>query len=1161
MAEDGAGGSGNGSTGEASRLQLLQEMRQQNFDSIRFASYRTACKLRFIQKKVHLHNVDIWNVIEAFRENGLNTLEPSSTLGVSRLETLLSSLFHALNKRVPVSQQAKVDATTALLMNWLLAAYTTGENNKISVFSVKVALATLCAGKLMDKFRYIHSQISDSNGHMIHWRFAEYLKEVLALTAAVYESPSFCYTEGLANSIFLQNLKITVNDFLDTLMSDPGPHCLIWLPLYHRMAAVENVAHPVMCDVCHKENFTGFRYRCQKCHSYQLCQDCFWRGKVSGTHNNDHETREYSSFKSPSKQIGHSLRKSFRCVPEKGKNSLPRFPEQPEKTLDLSHIVPPSPLPSHNGFPDPGFMAPFDSGSMDSRSTLRSMDSSRLDDEHKLIARYAQRLAQEVRTMPRAASRMSQADQAGRAPSDANLASLDASRTQRELISQLEAKNKEIIREIARLRRQQEIEAAGLENPALMSELRALRQRKDELETHLATLQDSRRQLMVQLEGLMKMLKNHQASPRSTPNSSPRSTKSPPLPPGAVSSSRSAPPTPGGPLSTTPQQQQQQSQNQQQMSQSYQNPVPTTSVANVPSNAMLGTIQNPIPDNLSCVGGDVRSAFRTNSLPGSGSSSANNSLGRSLRNDLLVAADSVTNAMSTLVRELNSDFEAGEDGDDSSGGGNSWREELQRRYQQGKPSATPSMIIGQRDISSFHAISELTHIQELWIVECGLQDIPPFKENCPLKELYLYSNEISCVSNLETCTFLTTLYLSGNNIQSLQTLTDLPWLENLNLADNKLKRINKYSLKKSKLRYLNLAGNQLCFIREIRNLSQLQKLRSLVFADLLHGECPIVALCNYLTRLCKQFLEESLCSVIKHDIGITGLRLYKVTEVCNKELDQLNLCNDDNLQSNECNMILKILTIPEVTDIQIWPFNFFKTDLFTNEKLTVTNCLAVADSEWLSKMLTTKKHGNILNLLDNFERRRVLSNVLQKALKIQDLCAICCSLTTFHIPMPLKYLVRLNLGSNFISVLNEFTQKNFPSLKYLDLTNNLITTLEPMGSFCTLEEFYCSNNKIQNLLQIDNVKTWQMLNVIDLSNNPIHKEALYKEFIIFHLSNIKYISGERIQSSDITKAEGIFGNKLDNYVLTTMYKTDRLTTITQLSIINCSLSKVCHLLF
>lgn len=59
------------------------------------------------------------------------------------------------------------------------------------------------------------------------------------------------------------------------------------------------------------------------------------------------------------------------------------------------------------------------------------------------------------------------------------------------------------------LRRQQELEGSGHgpENPLLMNELRALRMRKDELETHLSSLQDSRRQLMIQLEGLMKMLK------------------------------------------------------------------------------------------------------------------------------------------------------------------------------------------------------------------------------------------------------------------------------------------------------------------------------------------------------------------------------------------------------------------------------------------------------------------------------------------------------------------------------------------------------------------------------------------------------------------------------------------------------------------------------
>lgn len=41
-------------------------------------------------------------------------------------------------------------------------------------------------------------------------------------------------------------------------------------------------------------------------------------------------------------------------------------------------------------------------------------------------------------------------------------------------------------------------------------------------------------------------------------------------------------------------------------------------------------------------------------LGGNNGNGTPGSIGRSLRNDLLVAADSVTNAMSTLVRELNS---------------------------------------------------------------------------------------------------------------------------------------------------------------------------------------------------------------------------------------------------------------------------------------------------------------------------------------------------------------------------------------------------------------------------------------------------------------------------------------------------------------------------
>jgi predicted lipid-binding transport protein (Tim44 family) len=101
---------------------------------------------------------------------------------------------------------------------------------------------------------------------------------------------------------------------------------------------------------------------------------------------------------------------------------------------------------------------------------------------------------------------------------------------------------------------------------------------------------------------------HHQPSPRSTPNSSPRSTKSPPLPTAPLtgslpsSASRSAPATPGG---------------------------------------LSGALSGSVPEALA---GDVRSAFGGGGAAGQ----------RCLRSDLLVAADSVTCAMSTLVKELNS---------------------------------------------------------------------------------------------------------------------------------------------------------------------------------------------------------------------------------------------------------------------------------------------------------------------------------------------------------------------------------------------------------------------------------------------------------------------------------------------------------------------------
>ncbi|XP_056105304.1 dystrobrevin alpha isoform X4 [Rhinichthys klamathensis goyatoka] len=632
----------------ADRRLLFAEMRALDLDSIRLSTYRTACKLRFIQKRCNLHLVDIWNIIEVFRENRLNSMDLNTEFSVSNLQAILSTIFYQLNKRLPTTHQINVDQSISFLLNFLLAAYDPEGVGKISVFVVKMALAALCGGKILDKLRYVFSQISDPNGIMIYSQFDQFLRDVLKLPMTVFEGPSFGYTEQSTRSCFPQEKKVSLNVFLDTFMSDPPPQCLVWLPLMHRLANVENVFHPVECSYCHGQSMMGFRYRCQQCDNYQLCQECFWRGHASGSHSNQHQMKEYMSWKSPAKKLSDALSKSLSCASSR-EPPYPMFSDTPEKPLNLTHVVPPRPVNSGNEYmlshSMPSSGNPYSSKTaLDETKQMKlfsrttpdllkgkgvqySLDiadrladehiliglyvnllrkdrscfqesSNNQDDEHCLIARYASRLAADGAAVKT------------RVPADISLC-LDTNKQQRQLIAELENKNKEILQEIQRLRQQHE-EASqppldkNQQNPMLLAELRLLRQRKEELEQRMSALQDSRRELMVQLEHLMLLLKNQ------GPGHSPRSSPSHTINIQSVSGN------------TTP----------------IPMPVQSTSGNTTPS-------QTP-QDSLMGLGGEVQQAFALGSR-------------RNLRNDLLVAADSITNTMSSLVKELNS--EAGSETD------------------------------------------------------------------------------------------------------------------------------------------------------------------------------------------------------------------------------------------------------------------------------------------------------------------------------------------------------------------------------------------------------------------------------------------------------------------------------------------------------------------
>ncbi|XP_058256013.1 dystrobrevin, beta b isoform X1 [Hemibagrus wyckioides] len=597
------------------KRQLFMEMRAQNFDVIRLSTYRTACKLRFVQKRCNLHLVDVWNMIEAFRDNGLSTLDHNAEINVSRMETILSSIFYQLNKRLPTTHQINVEQSIGLLLNFMVATYDSEGHGKLTVFAMKSMLATMCGGKIVDKLRYIFSQISDSSGTMAFAKFDQFLREVLKLPTAVFEGPSFGYTEHSVRTCFPQQKKILLNTFLDIMMADPPPQCLVWLPLMHRLANVENVFHPVECSYCRSESMMGFRYRCQQCHGYQLCQNCFWRGHANGPHSNQHQMKEHSSWKSPAKKLSHAISKSLGCVPI-GEPPHPVYPEASERPQDLAH--PTQLKPVSNNMNDTVLVS---SGAPTPTTSTTLESPSRLDEEHRLIARYAARLAAE-------ASNSTQCP-----PSDLSF-NFDANKQQRQLIAELENKNREILQEIQRLRLEHEQASQptpekAQQNPTLLAELRLLRHRKDELEKRMSALQESRRELMVQLEGLMRLLKDEEqkgAQTGGSPHSSPSHSASCTMP----------------------------------------MPIRSTSAGSTPTHTPQ--------DCLAGVSDDVLDAF-SQGVP------------RNLRNDLLVAADSITNTMSSLVKELHSVDDGLEDEEVNMRNG---REKVSAQRHYGNRHSTPS---------------------------------------------------------------------------------------------------------------------------------------------------------------------------------------------------------------------------------------------------------------------------------------------------------------------------------------------------------------------------------------------------------------------------------------------------------------------------------------
>lgn len=337
---------------------------------------------------------------------------------------------------------------------------------------------------------------------------------------------------------------------------------------------------------------------------------------------------------------------------------------------------------------------------------------------------------------------------------------------------------------------------------------------------------------------------------------------------------------------------------------------------------------------------------------------------------------------------------------------------------------------------------------------------------------YVHINEKMDLLNL------TKICISGQNMNAIDMDLDLPNLHEFDISYNQLREFpNLKGMKRVKI--LNISFNNIKSVHVERVFPALEDL-DISWNCLANCLATIETFKAFMPNMCKL----KTCNNPFEDVLDPELENYLI----HTYLPDLQFIN---------NYACESLSMHQ----HYFPCAFNMCKLKQHNKLF---CLKQNMVQNEQKVAVVEKknieHIKYIHISQNF---LVTIKTLKRILKVKEFCATYCLLTTFPIMRPLKYLTKLNLGSNFISVLDNFTQESFPSLKYLDLTNNLITSLEPMGPFHTLQEFYCGNNEIKGITQIDNVKTWHMLHVIDLSNNPISSDALYKNFIIFHLSNIK----------------------------------------------------------
>ncbi|KAM5290132.1 dystrophin isoform 2-T2 [Glossophaga mutica] len=506
-----------------------------DLNNVRFSAYRTAMKLRRLQKALCLDLLSLSAACDALEQHNLK--QNDQPMDILQIINCLTTIYDRLEQEH--NNLVNVPLCVDMCLNWLLNVYDTGRTGRIRVLSFKTGIISLCKAHLEDKYRYLFKQVASSTGFCDQRRLGLLLHDSIQIPRQLGEVASFggSNIEPSVRSCFqFANNKPEIEAalFLDWMRLEP--QSMVWLPVLHRVAAAETAKHQAKCNICKECPIIGFRYRSLKHFNYDICQSCFFSGRVAKGHKMHYPMVEYCTPTTSGEDVrdfAKVLKNKFRTKRYFAKH--PRMGYLPVQTV-LEGDNMETPVTLINFWPVDSAPASSPQLSHDDThsriehyaSRLAEMENSNgsylndsispnesIDDEHLLIQHYCQSLNQD--------SPLSQP----RSPAQILISLESEERGELErILADLEEENRNLQAEYDRLKQQHEHKGLSpLPSPPemmptspqsprdaeLIAEAKLLRQHKGRLEARMQILEDHNKQLESQLHRLRQLLEQPQA--------------------------------------------------------------------------------------------------------------------------------------------------------------------------------------------------------------------------------------------------------------------------------------------------------------------------------------------------------------------------------------------------------------------------------------------------------------------------------------------------------------------------------------------------------------------------------------------------------------------------------------------------------------------------